>query len=363
MKKGKKFKAFGLFSLLSLILIVGCEGVFDGANDVKKKDDHTDLDEMKVSFNYRGDYVTYGIIKRGGLYWMDRNLGAQQLPNNQLDPEGYGDLFQWGREDDGHQVRSTEARADALSNSDKVDHVNFILAPDDPGDWRSPQNNNLWQGENGINSPCPEGWRLPTSGELNTERLSWPSNDADGAWASTLKWTTTGFRNREDGEIYHAGSYGLYWSSTASGIGSNRLLFSRTATEANVGMTYRAHGFAVRCVMEDHGGPGAHPLNGMWRVTNTGEDMEDWTETWEIEISGNNGIWKADDWPDGIDIIKATHTGNAFSFEVHFEDELHVKGTFGNNNNSISGTVEWIYADDEIEDEEEDITYFSGVRI
>ncbi len=40
-------------------------------------------------------------------------------------------------------------------------------------DWRSPQNDNLWQGVNGINNPCPSGYRLPTEAELEAERLSW----------------------------------------------------------------------------------------------------------------------------------------------------------------------------------------------
>jgi uncharacterized protein (TIGR02145 family) len=36
-------------------------------------------------------------------------------------------------------------------------------------DWRGTvQNNNLWQAESGINTPCPLGYRLPTDSELNT---------------------------------------------------------------------------------------------------------------------------------------------------------------------------------------------------
>jgi uncharacterized protein (TIGR02145 family) len=37
-----------------------------------------------------------------------------------------------------------------------------------PYDWRVPQNDNLWQGVDGTNNPCPEGWRIPTQTEWAT---------------------------------------------------------------------------------------------------------------------------------------------------------------------------------------------------
>ncbi len=65
-----------------------------------------------ITFNYRGGEVIYGTILRSGLCWMDRNLGADPLPfvpaedaTGNTDTRLYGDLFQWGRLDDGHQAR------------------------------------------------------------------------------------------------------------------------------------------------------------------------------------------------------------------------------------------------------------------
>jgi hypothetical protein len=118
-----------------------------------------------------------------GKTWMDRNLGASQVATFPLDTSAYGDLYQWGRGSDGHQCRNSPTTS-TLSSTDQPGHGSFIFSP---SDWRSPQNGNLWQGLSGINNPCPSGYRLPTEAELNSERLSWISNNAAGAFASPLK--------------------------------------------------------------------------------------------------------------------------------------------------------------------------------
>ena len=64
-------------------------------------------------------------------------------------------------------------------------------------DWRSPQNDNLWQGVNGINNPCPSGYRIPTEAELDAERLSWSSDNSAGAIASALKLPMAGYRTQQ----------------------------------------------------------------------------------------------------------------------------------------------------------------------
>ncbi len=89
-----------------------------------------------------------------GKTWMDRNLGASRVATSSTDAAAYGDLYQWGRLADGHQCRNSGTTTQ-LSSSDVPDHGDFILASSSPFDWRSPQNDNLWQGVNGVNNPCP----------------------------------------------------------------------------------------------------------------------------------------------------------------------------------------------------------------
>ena len=180
-----------------------------------------------------------------GKTWMDRNLGASQVATSSTDALAYGDLYQWGRRADGHQCRNSVTTS-TLSSIDQPIHGNFILSSNASLDWRSPQNNNLWQGVNGVNNPCPSGYRLPNEAELNAERTSWSSNNAGGAFASPLKLPLAGNRNVSNGSIPNAGTVGHYWSSTVSNTNVLNLAFE--STNALIDTNYRAVGNSVRCI-------------------------------------------------------------------------------------------------------------------
>ncbi len=181
-----------------------------------------------------------------GKTWMDRNLGATQVATSSTDAAAYGDLYQWGRGNDGHQCR-TSATTTTLSSSDQPGNGNFILAPNSPNDWRSPQNVNLWQGVNGVNNPCPSGYRVPTEIELNNERLSWSANNVSGAFASLLKWPMAGVRDYS-GVLITVGVTGGYWASTVSGSNTANLSFD--CCGANMLPDGRSGGFTVRCIKD-----------------------------------------------------------------------------------------------------------------
>ena len=108
------------------------------------------------------------VLSATGRIWMDRNLGASQVATSLTDVLSYGDYYQWGRLSDGHQL-ATSATTSTLSNSDVPGNSDFIISPCCRFDWLFNRNNNLWQGVNGINNPCPAGFRLPTSAELQAE--------------------------------------------------------------------------------------------------------------------------------------------------------------------------------------------------
>lgn len=182
-----------------------------------------------------------------GKTWMDRNLGATQVATGSTDAASYGDLYQWGRGPDGHQVRITGETA-TLSSRDNPGHGDFITTNLSPYDWRSPQNKDLWQGVSGVNNPCPSGYRLPTEAELNAERLSWSSDNAAGAIFSPLKLPMAGRRDKFDGSLSADGRYGYYWSSTFSSTISRRLIFS--SSSANMLANTRAEGNSVRCLKD-----------------------------------------------------------------------------------------------------------------
>jgi hypothetical protein len=180
-----------------------------------------------------------------GKIWMDRNLGASQAATGSTDANAYGDLYQWGRRSDGHQCRNA-ATTNTLSSTDQPSHGNFILSNNSPYDWRSPQNGNLWQGANGVNNPCPSGYRLPTEAELDAERLSWSQNGSFGALASPLKWPVAGGRDNSSGTLYDVGTAGRYWGSTIIGTFSRFLFFF--GNNAYVDYNQRANGYSIRCI-------------------------------------------------------------------------------------------------------------------
>jgi uncharacterized protein (TIGR02145 family) len=179
-----------------------------------------------------------------GKVWMDRNLGASRAATSSTDAQAYGDLYQWGRRSDGHQCRTSQTTT-MLSSVDQPANGNFILAPNTPYDWRSPQNTNLWQGINGVNNPCPNDYRIPSNVELEAERLSWPSNNQVGAFASPLKFAVGGSRNESSGLISGEGNGTTLWSSTTT-AGYTRLLTING--NALVQIYIRGYGNAVRCI-------------------------------------------------------------------------------------------------------------------
>lgn len=201
-----------------------------------------------ITFIYNGQTVTYGtVLSVNNRCWLDRNLGASNIATTSFDVNASGDLFQWGRLVDGHQLRTSNT-SNNLSNSDNPNNSNFILTNDiQPNDWRSPQNDNLWQGIDGVNNPCPTGWRLPSVDEFTTEYTSWSTGDAQGAFLSNLALPVTGRRVRTSGNISSPETLGYYWTSSIDGIGSKAINFSNDISISN---GFRATGSAVRCIKD-----------------------------------------------------------------------------------------------------------------
>lgn len=205
----------------------------------------------EVTFTYRGEQVTYGIVQsETGRYWMDRNLGASRVATAFNDSQAYGDLFQWGRLDDGHQDRAS-ATTETLSDTDNPGHGDFILPdPDGVGDWRDPQNNNLWQ--SGLNVPASDAdygvWRLPTSSELDAERQEWETNNRAGAYGSALKLPSGGFRS-VTGSLFNVGSGSYIYSSTPFSTAAYMLAFSQN--DASISFVERAAGASVRLILDE----------------------------------------------------------------------------------------------------------------
>jgi len=182
-----------------------------------------------------------------GETWMDRNLGALTIADSSNHYDAYGDLYQWGRLSDGHEDRSSGSTS-TQSASDIPGHNNFIITSFWPQDWRNPGNDNLWQGLNGSNNPCPDGFRIPTEAEWTAERASWVSDNAAGAYNSPLKLSMGGFRYYTTGNLVAEGTAGNYWASTIDGPVSRS--FNIAAGSAGLYSDGRAEGFSIRCIKD-----------------------------------------------------------------------------------------------------------------
>ncbi len=215
------------------------------------------------------DFVYMPIVAKDGRTWLNNNLGANYAnvnhpsfnPTQQAtsadDYNAYGSLFQWGRLADGHElITYTSSSVGAGVNgvtgtnatSDTPVNNLFITEGSFPNDWRVPQNSNLWQGESGINNPCPQGYRLPTEIEMNNLVSAESIINTSSAASSSLAFSASGYRLNSNGTVNNVGSHADYWTSTVSGTNARHRVFlsGDTYTYSN----YRAFGFGVRCLKD-----------------------------------------------------------------------------------------------------------------
>jgi hypothetical protein len=180
----------------------------------------------------------------GGV-WMDRNLGATQVAASSTDADSYGDLYQWGRDSDGHESRTSNTTGTTVTSA-AAGHGDFITAGAGTGyNWTNfADEDTLWQ--SGLNDPCPTGYRIPTEIELQTELDAFSPNAA-GAF-SALKLPLAGYRRYSYGTLNSVGSNGYYWSSAVSSSYARNLYFN--SSNAGMSNNYRAYGFSVRCIKD-----------------------------------------------------------------------------------------------------------------
>ncbi|NDV47842.1 hypothetical protein D0T49_12370 [Paludibacter sp. 221] len=187
----------------------------------------------------------------------------------------YGDLYQWGRITDGHEKRTSANTAiDETVTGTTAGHGDFILVTVHPFNWTTAATADLnWSSQkNSTYDPCPAGWRVPAQSEwgdifrggsvpgasstavANTwSRFSTGGTNGyevkpDGE-TTTLFLPAAGYRAGSNGEFYHVGSIGSYWSASLNSMYSiNQYFYGNDVYPAT--NNYCAFGFSVRCVAE-----------------------------------------------------------------------------------------------------------------
>src|SRR5687768_11805815 len=218
-----------------------------------------------VNFMYGGQSVSYTTVRAGdGKIWLQQNLGSPQVAFAVNDEASYGDYFQWGRWDDGHQSPNspTITGGPSMSNPSHISPGNpkFISG--------TPTNGTSWWGSGGLatdtwsgssatstngKDPCVAlgaGWRSPTAADWQNVKNYEDLEGAMTAFMSNLKLPASGYRDGNGGFVFRNGE-SFYWSSTASGNSyATGLFISDNTYAATLHSTVRGHGYTCRCVKD-----------------------------------------------------------------------------------------------------------------
>lgn len=212
-----------------------------------------------VKFTYNGKTVVYPTVRgKDGNVWIQKNLGANYVATSLTDADGYGDVFQWGRWDDGHQLRNaaTSATAPSPNNPAGLGNGTNLFYTTSPAWWNTRALTDTWDASTpaGANDstgcdPCKQlgaDWHLPSVADwqsvISAESITTPALGA----SSNLKLPATGVRNSSGGYDF-VGTRGYYWSNEPSSTGGKYVYISSFIVNPTAG-GLRAQGAAVRCL-------------------------------------------------------------------------------------------------------------------
>lgn len=235
------------------------------------------------------DYVDeYGVnhgkgVAIGATVWAPVNCGYKAAvtdADGNVTDKGfpYGKLYQWGREygqgysaDSDSEPMTYPGPVSAVVGQDASMAGYFFTGS---YDWIVTRDDLMWNSGTEdspvktVNDPCPNGWRVPTYGELKalqTERSEWTSKDNQSGYyfsgVSTTIYDTSplgegksmvffpaaGFRFN-DGDASYRGYYGYYWSSVPSYGSYAYDLYFYDGDAYVYDDNNRAYGCSVRCV-------------------------------------------------------------------------------------------------------------------
>lgn len=218
-----------------------------------------------TKFTYGGQTVYYTTVRGAdGKIWLQQNLGSSRVAASADDAEAYGDLFQWGRWDDGHQLRNSATMAAPAMNSPKgiTGPGMFVMGSGSGSWWSSNAASDGWNAYSAANvtsavgaDPCKAigpDWKLPSQNDwtiaVTAEGISNPAS----AYNSRLKLPAAGYRSNTSGGFTYVGARGYYWSSDTATSGGKYLYIGSSIANAGSGAP-RGQGESVRCIKETTG--------------------------------------------------------------------------------------------------------------
>ncbi len=242
-----------------------------------------------VSFKYRNQDVHYKTVRAAdGNEWLLQNLGSTKVAESISDEEARGDYFQWGRWDDGHQLKDSEL-------SEKYPDPNnplglgagnelFYVGGGSPwngnytGWFANPNQDDTWNAanldevtaHNGMD-PCKaigSNWEIPTEEDwdivMQKENIfpkpeGATNNGMTRAFESNLKIAGAGAR--KENTFAFEGQRAYLWTKSASNNPNfYRYVYLGTYAGSTTGFggDAKSFGYSVRCVNKSNSTLGVH---------------------------------------------------------------------------------------------------------
>ena len=218
-------------------------------------------DTGSVTFTYSGIETNYTTVRAlDGNIWLQQNLGSENVAASEFDESAYGDLFQWGRWDDGHQKRNAAVLSTMPSPNNPIGLANgteyfYTGAPEW---WANGTVSDQWEAatpfeataDNGCD-PCKAlgaNWSLPTKDDWTAIIAAETITNVATAFGSNLKLAVAGSK-LPSGNFNFTGVRGYYWSKTTSDNDNyaKYLYYSNFIVNENAG-SIRGQGLSVRCL-------------------------------------------------------------------------------------------------------------------
>lgn len=232
-----------------------------------------------VQFTYQNKTVSYVTVRAAdGNEWLQQNLGSSNVATSKVDEDARGDYFQFGRWDDGHQLKNSKTSEDyPTPNNPKglgAGNALFYIYGGSPwmedyeGWWANPEQNDTWTAKslaevtehNGMD-PCSAintNWEMPTKADwdkvMTTEKIfprpqGATTTGMDRAFASNLKIAAAGSRKDED--MAFPGERAYLWTRSMTeeeNFAWYVYLGVSTASTTGFGGDAKSFGYSVRCV-------------------------------------------------------------------------------------------------------------------
>lgn len=232
-----------------------------------------------IQFTYRNESVTYKTVRAAdGNEWLQQNLGSSQVATTIADENARGDYFQWGRWDDGHQLKNSPTSEVYPTPNNPVGlgagNTNFYINGGTPwssnytGWFANPDQNDTWNAtnlsevtdHNGMD-PCKAlgaDWEIPAEqvwdNVMQKEKIfPKPEGATTGGMArgfdSNLKISGAG--SRKDNSWAFEGQRAYIWTKSASANPNfYRFVYLGTSSLSTNGFggDAKSHGYSIRCV-------------------------------------------------------------------------------------------------------------------